>query len=139
MHCEQKGAKKVLVGEGKGEGQNVHPSGHGLVAGFEGVNSTSDFARKSASLAICLSGYYVKFELLRNTAKVGKPHFRFVFPEEELFGAFSGPLVCMFRGKIRFVFWGPSCFSGRAFRFGNGARRGMRRARRVREDRSEKR
>ena len=99
MHCEQKGAKKLLVGEGKGEGQNVHPSGHGLVAGFEGVNSTSIFARKSASMAPCLSGYYVKSELLRHTVKVGKPHFRFVFPEEGQFVAFPALLFACFGAK----------------------------------------
>ena len=75
MHCEQKVAKKSRVGQGKGEGQNVQPPGHGPEADFEGVYFTPVFARKSASLAPCLSGYYVKPELLRNTAKVGKPHF----------------------------------------------------------------
>lgn len=72
MNYERKGAAKSLVGEGKGEGQNVHPPGHGPEAGFEGVNSTSIFTRKSASVAPCLSAYYLKFELLRTVAQYGK-------------------------------------------------------------------
>lgn len=134
-----KSRQEIARRTGEGGGSKCASSRAWFGGRFRGGVFHFRFCPKKCLLGHLFIGILCKIRTVAQYRKSGQAALLICVSRKGVVRGLSCPRVCMFRGKIHLDFGGPSCFSGRAFRFGKGARRGMRRTRRARKDRSGKR